>query len=88
MRRTAVRKDYVRKFIYGFVDLLTLVHLEPLEKELKRLVWPRNNKLLQEVFEELVDLIFVEVVFDRPCVVELCHFVHVDSAFEFLRQKL
>ena len=74
-------KDFVRKFIYGIVDHLTLVHLDPLEKELKRLVWTRNNKLLQEVFKELVDLILVEVVFDRPCVVELCHFVHVDSVW-------
>ena len=39
--------------------ILTLVHLDPLQKELKRLFRAMNNNLLQKVFKELIDLIFV-----------------------------
>ena len=49
--------------VHGAVELplfvLTLVHLDPLQKELKRLFRAVNDNLLEKVFKELIDLIFV-----------------------------
>ena len=60
-------------------DSANLVHFDLLKEELKRIIRTGNDKLLKKVFEKFVDLIFLKVLLDRLHVVELLHFVHLNS---------
>ena len=54
-----------------------LVHLDLLQEELEGVLGAGNDELLEEVFEELVDLVLLEVLLNRLHVVELLHLVHL-----------
>ena len=56
-----------------------LVHLDLLQEELEGVLGAGNDELLEEVFEELVDLVLLEVLLNRLHVVELLHLIHVKS---------
>ena len=47
-----------------------------LNQEVERLLWSVNDKLLQEIFEEFVDLVVFEVALDRLHVLKLLELVH------------
>lgn len=53
-----------------------MVHLDLLEKELEGVLGASDNQLLEEVLKQLVDLVVVQVTFNRLHVVELLHLVH------------
>ena len=54
-----------------------MVHLDLLEKELEGVLGASDNQLLEEVLKQLVDLVVVQVTFNRLHVVELLHLVHI-----------
>ena len=54
-----------------------MVHLDLLEKELKRVIRSGDDKLLEKILKELVNLVLVQIVLNRLHVVELLHLVHI-----------
>jgi len=61
MRRT-IAKIYFNTLRDETNNQFTLIHLDFLEKELKRLLGAGDNKLLEKVFEKLINLVFIQVV--------------------------
>lgn len=53
------------------------IHLDLLQDKLERVFGAGNDELLQKILEKLIDLVFIEVLFNRLHVVELLHLVHL-----------